>query len=320
MNDSIRQSAVRLTAKLFPNRSIDAVEILNGGLINTNVKISFSNRKPVVVRTYRDGFEACKKELAVHDLIQASVPVAKIIHSEPDGLEDHPAFSILEFVEGLTFQQLKGTNPLRSIKEAAYSVGKTLADVGRFAFPRPGVLTTNDEILTVGSQFMEGPNQIPRLLDGFLSSAICQQRAGSELTDQIHAFGWAHANEIPDLNSKPCLVHCDFGDRNILVSEQDCKWNVAAILDWELAISGSPLLDVGHFLRYESHDHPLREPYFSRAFTENGGELPDNWRKIVRMIDLTGIVESLTHDNLPDDITSELVDLVKTTISSRANT
>ena len=120
MNDSVRQSAVRLTTRLFPSRSIDAVEILSGGLINTNVKISFSNHRPVVVRTYRDGSQACQKEQAIHDLIQSSVPVAKIIHSEPDGLEDHPAFSILEFVDGLTFQQLKGTSPLRSIHEAAY--------------------------------------------------------------------------------------------------------------------------------------------------------------------------------------------------------
>ena len=175
-------------------------------------------------------------------------------------------------------------------------------------------------MLTVGSQFIEGPNQIPRLLDAFLSSAICQQRAGSELTDQIHEFGWAHANEIPNLNSKPCLVHCDFGNRNILVSDKDGEWKVAAILDWELAISGSPLLDVGNFLRHERDDHPLREPYFSRGFTENGGELPDNWREIVRMIDLTGLVECLTHDNLPDDVISELVGLVRTIISARVNT
>ena len=320
MSDSIQQRAVRLIKKVFPNRSIDAVEILTGGLINTNVKISFFNYRPVVVRTYRDGGQACRKELAIHDLIQSSIPVAKIIHSQPDGVEDLPAFSIVEFVDGLTFQQLKRTNHLRSIHEAAYSVGKALAAVGRFAFPRPGRLITNDEMLTVGAQFIEGPNQMPRLLDAFLSSIICKQRAGSELIEQIHEFGWAHADEIPDLNSQPCLVHCDFGDRNILVSEKDGKWNVAAILDWELAMSGSPLLDVGNFLRYEKDDNPLREPYFSRAFIENGGELPHNFREIVRMIDLTGLVERLTHADLPDDVTSELIGLVKIAISSKANT
>ena len=29
------------------------------------------------------------------------------------------------------------------------------------------------------------------------------------------------------------------------------RWAVAAVLDWEFAVSGSPLADVGHFLRYE---------------------------------------------------------------------
>jgi aminoglycoside phosphotransferase (APT) family kinase protein len=68
----------------------------------------------------------------------------------------------------------------------------------------------------------------------------------------------------------PCLVHNDFGNRNILVRQENGKWGVAAILDWEFAFSGSPLLDVGHFLRYERRGAPLREPHFSQGFVEHG--------------------------------------------------
>lgn len=65
-------------------------------------------------------------------------------------------------------------------------------------------------------------------------------------------------------------------------------WAVAAILDWELAFSGSPLLDVGHFLRYELDATPLREPHFSRAFT---------------------------HDELPSDVEAELFALINATFA-----
>ena len=91
-------------------------------------------------------------------------------------------------------------------------------------------------------------------------------------------------------------------------------WAVAAILDWEMAFSGSPLLDVGHFLRYELDTTPLREPYFSTAFVEHGGHLPDNWKQVVKLIDLTGLVECLTHDELPSDVEAELFALIDATL------
>jgi hypothetical protein len=95
------------------------------------------------------------------------------------------------------------------------------------------------------------------------------------------------------------------------------EWSAAAILDWELAFSGSPLLDVGHFLRYELAANPLREPYFSNAFIASGGQLPDDWRRIVRIIDLTGLVECLTHENLPPDVEAELLELINATLDDR---
>jgi hypothetical protein len=35
---------------------------------------------------------------------------------------------------------------------------------------------------------------------------------------------------------------------------------------------------------------------------------------VVRVIDLTALCESLTHDELPDDVVSELLDLIQATI------
>ena len=86
------------------------------------------------------------------------------------------------------------------------------------------------------------------------------------------------------------------------------------MLDWEFALSGSPLLDVGHVLRYETEDTPLREPYFSRAFVDSGGFLPDDWRPITLVLDLTGLVECLTHDTLPDDVADEILHLIKSAL------
>ena len=308
------QDVKQLVTAAFPNRKVARTELLTGGLINTNLKIYFeSHFNPVVLRLYRDGAPACDKEVAIHNLIHRHVTVPEILHAE----STEPAFAVVEYIEGLTFQHLKRTNNLNAIQQASASIGKTLAAIGRFRFPAPGALLASEASLVVGNKFIEGPDPIPRILDRFLSSNTFQQRAGSKLVDQLHDFIWSYAPILPSLESDCSLVHNDFGNRNILVSEVNGVWAVAAILDWELAFSGSPLLDVGHFLRYELDATPLREPYFSRAFVEHGGQLPDNWKPVVKLIDLTGLVECLTHDELPSDVEAELFTLIDATLAMR---
>lgn len=292
------------------------IEILSGGLINTNIKIEFgSSDSPVVLRLYRGDAEVCLKETAVLRLVGSTVPVPKVIHVEPNGIAGSRPFSILEFVNGITFQELRRTNDLEAIQQAAASAGETLARIGKFQFPSPGRLQVEND-LTVGPPYMNGPDPIPRLLDSFLESAQLQKRTDASLQQQVHDYIWSWADRLREFDNDSQLVHCDFGNRNILVDCVNGRWQVVAVLDWEFALSGSPLLDIGHFLRYETNERPLREPYFSRAFVEAGGFLPDEWRRISRVLDLSGLIHCLTHEQLPDNVAVEILQLIMSTLKS----
>jgi len=300
----------------FPHSEISAAEPLSGGLINTNIKIEFSSHQPaVVLRIYRSDAATCLKESAVLQLVRQTVPVPAVIHVEPNGIDGSPPFAIVEFVKGVTFQQLKRTNDLEAIHQAAASIGETLARIGKFQFEKPGRLETHNG-LSVGARYIEGPDPIPRLCDSFLESKQLQQGIDVSLQQQLHDFVWSWADRLRAFDNDTNLVHCDFGNRNVLVDCVNGHWQVAAVLDWEFALSGCPLLDVGHFLRYEPQDTPLREPYFSRALVEFGGFLPDDWRRISRVIDLTGLVECLTHDRLPEDVAGEILQLIHSTLKT----
>ena len=310
----------RLLAEVFPKRSVKNLQVLSGGLINTNIRVDFeANFEPVVIRLYRNGADVCRKELAIHDLLSPTIRIPRALYAAPEGSEDSPAFLINEYVSGSTFRELKRTKDLKAIQQASYSVGATLAAIGGFKFDQPGRLVVDDHAaaLAVGEKFIEGPDQMARLMDMFLTSANCERRAGRKLVQRLHDYAWSWSSRIPDLEEAPCLVHNDFGNRNILVHQENDKWVVAAVLDWEFAFSGSPLLDVGHFLRYERRSEPLREPHFSRGFLEHGGQLPDNWREIAKVIDLSGLVECLTHDELPIDVEIELLELINATLDHR---
>ena len=305
-------------ATAFPNLRIADAQVLSGGLINTNIKIEFSSHQPpVVLRFYHGDTGVCLKETALLRLVHPTVPVPEVIHVEPNGINSSRPFCILEFVNGMTFQQLKRTGDIEAIHQAAASVGKTLARIGKYQFLKPGFLQTDlKKQLMVGDGYGEGADPIPRLLDLFLQSEDLQRRLDGSFRQRLHNFIWSWAAQLRELNNEDHLVHGDFGNRNILVDCINRRWQVVAVLDWEFSLSGSPLLDVGHFLRYDRGDVSLREPFFSRAFVEFGGVLPADWRRISQVIDLSGLVHCLTHRQLPDDVTREILQLINSTLET----
>ena len=302
----------------FPNASIAEAQVLSGGLINTNIKIEFSSSQPpVVLRLYQGDAAVCLKETAILRLVHSTAPVPEVIYVEPNGLDGSPPFCILEYVNGLTFQQLKQTNNVEAIRQAAASAGETLARMGAYRFSKPGRLLADPENeLTVGDGYGEGPDPIPHLFDQFLQSETLQRRLDGPVRQKLHDFMRSWSAELRELGDDQHLVHSDFGNRNILVGCKNGRWQVVAVVDWEFAFSGSPLVDVGHFLRYERPDESLREPYFSRAFTEFGGILRDDWRRISKVLDLAGLVHCLTHPQLPNDVTLEILQLINSTLES----
>ena len=305
----------RLLVAAFPTRRVATTELLSGGFINTNLKVTFdTSEAPVVLRLYKGDRSVCQKEIEVLRLVHPLVPVPEVLYAEPNGIDGSGPFSVLEFVEGYKFQELKRTKNSVAIREAAASVGETLATIGKYTFEKPGRLTATANELRVGDPYVEGENPIPRILDQFLESSSLQSRLNSSLMARLHEFVWHWAPDLPSLEQRQ-LVHSDFGNRNILLRQDNERCKVAGVLDWEFAFSGSPLLDVGHFLRYEREEEPIREPWFSRAFVEHGGWLVDDWGRIVRVIDLTGLVDCLTHDYLPNDVVQEIVGLIQATLN-----
>jgi aminoglycoside phosphotransferase (APT) family kinase protein len=64
---------------------------------------------------------------------------------------------------------------------------------------------------------------------------------------------WLEENRPPD--SPPAIIHCDFHADNCLTAFLDPA-RVTAILDWEMATIGDPLLDLGFLLGFWGEDRP----------------------------------------------------------------
>jgi aminoglycoside phosphotransferase (APT) family kinase protein len=302
----------RIVHAAFPGCRVLGSEPLGDGFRNANFKLQLDPApEPVVLRIYEHDPSLCQKEIDLMRLVGGTVPVPEVIHAEPRGWEDLPPFTLTRWVEGISFRDLKRSGDAEAIAQAAQAAGETLAAMGRFRFSKPGWIAPGP---TVASPLLEGADSMPRFVDLCLASDNLQRRVPAELRDRTHGLMWSEAPRLADLDREACLVHGDFNKRNLLVRCAAGHWNVAAVLDWEFAVSSSPLADLGSFLRYERAARPVAEPHFSAGYVRAGGRLPEDWRRLARWVDLVALCESLTHDELPDDVIAELVKLVRTTI------
>ncbi len=298
---------------VLPRCRVLGMEPLTEGLRNTNFKVHLhSAPEPVVLRIYEHDPSLCRKEIDILRLIGASVPVPEVIGAESGGLDDTPPFLLMRYVEGISFLQLKRSGDTKATAQAAYSAGKTLAAIGHFNFPQSGWLAPGP---AVTKPLLEGPNPMPRFVMGCLASKNLQKRMSADLCDRTGAFVWSHAAQLAELDHATNLVHGDFNRRNLLVRPSTGRWTVAAVLDWEFAVSGTPLIDFGNFLRYEHTSQLLTEPHFSTGYLHGGGTLPNHWWFLTKVIDLLALCENLTRDQLPENAAVELVELVSVTVA-----
>lgn len=113
-----------------------------------------------------------------------------------------------------------------------------------------------------------------------------------EWEDLEEAIFWLNNNIPPD--DGPALVHNDYKFDNIMLDPDDLT-NVTAVLDWEMATIGSPLLDLGTTLGYwmspESGEDLMSMPFNPKALMEttSRGELAEIYAEMTGA-DISNIV------------------------------
>lgn len=310
-----RSQLDRAIRTAFGSRDVSRVLPLTDGLRNSNFKIELAEPfAQVVLRFYEHDPILCRKEMDLIRLIDGRVPVPEIIHAEPCGLDGDPPFVLMTFVEGMSLRDFRQTAGKETLAEVGYSLGQTVAAIGQFSFGKAGWISAGPHVTV---PLLEGADPFPRFVEVCLGSSKCQERVPKAVSDRVRTLLWHWAPQLTRLESERQLVHGDLSHRNILVRLIKGRWQVTAILDWEFAIATSVLADVGHvLLRHERRSMDIIEPHFVLGYLDHGGQLPENWRSLAGLMDLTALCESLTHEQLPDAIVQELVEIIRNTADS----
>lgn len=275
-------------------RRIVSAQPLSGGFSNSNHRVRLDGLGDAfVVRTTTRPREAVQTELDVIARVAPHVPTPSVHFAALADAPGQPSYVVLAHAEGVPLHVAE--ERLSPAEHAAIgrSLGETLAALHRLELPGPGLLGPGLAIATPFDGFAQA---VLAETTRCLARALELGRLDAETAQAATALALAHEDALSSLRPNARLVHADCNQKNVLVAQRDGEWRVSALLDWEFAFAGSPLVDFGNFFRYEDELPPAYRTPLVEAYRASGGELPPNWRSLARVLDLINAAQFLACD------------------------
>ncbi|MBX3470754.1 MAG: phosphotransferase [Planctomycetes bacterium] len=273
---------------------VEALEPLAGGYTNINLRVRLAGDPAwKVLRLRERDPEGLAREVALLGRVAERVPAPRVLAH--GGASGRP-WALLTWIDGRPLADALADARLgpKGWAAAARATGEVLARIHGVRFAAAGFLDARLEVARplgdLGAAFLD-----------FFAEALADARAaarlGPALVERTRAHVRRHGGLLADLEETSALVHSDFNAKNLLVREVAGRLEVAAVLDWEFAFSGSPLVDLGNFLRFAHERPPEVEAAFVAGYeAARGARLPREWRRAATLLDLTALLEMLTRE------------------------
>ncbi len=239
--------------KLLPEQPLDAflkshierlkgppeISLIEGGASNLTFRVSYVSgdlivRRPPPGKKAAGAHDMGRESLILTALQNTQVPVPKVYaYCDDEDIIGSPFF-VMDFVEG--------TVPRRSephFSEAeSYQVCRAFVDTWQALH---GVDWRGTEL----GRLDRGDGYAARQIAGWTKRYRDAKTPDAPDFEQV--IEWLADAVPPDQGH--CLIHNDFRLDNLIL-EPDQPGNVRAVLDWELATIGCPLMDLGASLAY----------------------------------------------------------------------
>lgn len=293
------------------NDSIDKLTLLSEGCANTNYKVAFkNNRPPIVLRIYIREKSALLREIAVHKRVADKIPVPTHLYSN-DQCTDFPyPYAVMEWVNGELMREVILKKNEKAIIACAFEAGQYLDVMRQIKFPDGGFFQNGLSV----RPFDHDEQYLPYVLN-ILQDNIVKESLGDDLLSTVLHLVKTNETLLPNENDAN-LTHADYDPANILVTQINGQWKIAAILDWEFAFAGTYLLDIGMALRYSHKIPSYYENSLIAGIKASGFQLPANWKKQAKLMDLLCLLQLAHYNpaterpNLNKDVVSLIADTV----------
>ncbi|OOM72491.1 homoserine kinase [Clostridium puniceum] len=265
---------------------------INEGCRTTNYIIETNEQqKKYILKIFFSTEQNYKKEIKLLKRLRedGTIPVPKIYKICNDRVIENREYAIYEYMEGITIgQAISKGYELK--EEFVREVAKYLAKIHSYKFSKAGFL---DEDLNL-------KEELPPLALWYqkFMGINAQKRFGKDIVDKVNRIVKDNEKILFDLDKDIRLVHGDFQGTNILIKDN----KLSGILDWEFAMAGHPLADIGQFFRYEEYFNKNLIQVFEDEYNKNSYcKLMDSWYKISKLRDLTNLIQLINaNEDMPN--------------------
>jgi hypothetical protein len=183
-------------------QKLDGWTVLSGGALNTTYKTPIGH-DAFALRIYARDRAHCKTEKAIHQLIDKSVSIPKLVYA--DEANEPCAYSIFEFVSGVHISEVSHQEKA----SLSHERGHALASIHKFKLSKAGLFGDG---IAIGHSFELGSSPYFEETYSVLSnSKNVRSRLGEKLTDEALAFIQENKDFFPTVkNDNNCLTHSDF--------------------------------------------------------------------------------------------------------------
>ena len=278
------ETLTSLLSEFLSGEQVIESKNLTGGFANTNTLIRLASGKKLVMRFPQSGSARFQLECAFLRNYADKLPVPKLLAA-------NQKVALLDFVEGTLLSEFDQTDH-HSWRQAIESVGSALAKVHQVEFRSAGFF---DFDFNVAELFENGVGAgISSYIEKNLQNeTLMAPRMGPDLFHEAVRLLPFIKQELAQVEGS-VLVHSDFNPKNILVKKISQNWQLAAILDWEFAYSGSGLADLGNFFRF-AEDYPGGT---ETAFFTGYGAPVAQWKLRSTLMDMAAMYSFLAKPNL----------------------
>ncbi|WP_188456733.1 phosphotransferase family protein [Virgibacillus oceani] len=275
----------------FKDQRILQIQVLSGGLNNSNLRITTDANESYVLRIYsKENNSSMEIEREILTILKDKVPVPNPLYSDSSCTNlDYP-YVLLSWIQGYQLSELLNEGNQNLISNAAKEAGSLLAKVHSVTFPSSGFFNEN---LHIQDHVKLDANHLLMYIKDSIIKGRAATRLSPDLAKRIYQFAKKHAHLIDCLNTQNSLVHGDFNPLNILAETSTRSISITGLLDWEYAFSGTPLMDIGNMLRYEDVRHTQFLASFILSYQNNRGILPEKWLQKAKLLDLIALCSLL---------------------------
>jgi aminoglycoside phosphotransferase (APT) family kinase protein len=306
----LRTIAVREVNEWFRpiGRSLHVDELLplTEGKRNTNFRVRVrGSESDYLLRLYVPGDDGWRKEAELRKRLEDRVPMQRLLMTDVHEAEDgRIAYGIYEFVEGRSLLERIVREGCAPEPAMVRELGRILAAIHGVRFERHGFL---DENLRVNEP-------IAPLRDWYAMflNERARERLGAELSEGILELVESRRLQLDEMDRDDArLVHGDFRPTNLIVREG----RVAAVIDWEFALSSHPAGDWGQLFRYPQLFDGACRSAFAAGYEEGAGErLSPGWESEGRLRDLPNLLQMLGGEGDMPNKAADLVQLVGSSV------